>query len=347
MRPVILGNAKDPGRYLLHCHPGLRAGATLRSSCYIAHGSLLAAHRRFVYSIEMARARTYIFLLSLFLLAACNEEKDFMTPKTGEVVLDINAEEFSLNGKVLGKTTTDISNSKNLLIKPLNDELQKIRMLEAKEATKKGIPVDEVKARLHIDENLPYDVFYKVAATLGFGGFSSIQYVIGPNFKEPLAIDMPERRKSPFLEEGVTPFRCNLAKNRRVLDELLEKTSHKKISTDEIMDRRIKDTELLIECARRYIDLSLTLRSNEDFPYVVSLNETGLIDGSKFYTYQNLDDVWKFIEDIRLRRELQDKEDRDLIVVVLENDMLVKKLLSVVNKLKSFGYKVHLAILSG
>ena len=113
------------------------------------------------------------------------------------------------------------------------------------------------------------------------------------------------------------------------------------------MDRRIQDTELLIECARRYIDLSLALRSNGNFPYVVSLNETGLIDGSKFYTYQNLDDVWKFIEDIRLRRELQDKEDRDLIVVVLENDMLVKKLLSVVNKLKSFGYKVHLAILSG
>ena len=261
-----------------------------------------------------------------------------MTPKTGEIVVDVNVDEYSLNGNVIGKTTADISNTKNLLIKPLNDELQKIRMLEAKEATKKGIPVDEVKARLHIDENLPYNVFYKVAATLGFGGFSSIQYVIGSNFNEPLAMDMPERRKSPFLKEGVTPIRCNLAKNRRVLE---------KISTDEIMDRRIKDTELLIECARRYIDLSLTLNSNEDFPYVVSLNETGLIDGSKFYTYQNLDDVWKFIEDIRLRRELQDKEDRDLIVVVLENDMLVKKLLSVVNKLKSFGYKVHLAILSG
>lgn len=270
-----------------------------------------------------------------------------MTPKTGEIVVDVNVDEYSLNGNVIGKTTADISNTKNLLIKPLNDELQKIRMLEAKEATKKGIPVDEVKARLHIDENLPYNVFYKVAATLGFGGFSSIQYVIGSNFNEPLAMDMPERRKSPFLKEGVTPFRCNLAKNRRVLDELSEKTFHKKISTDEIMDRRIKDTELLIECARRYIDLSLALRSNGDFPYVVSLNETGLIDGSKFYTYQNLDDVWKFIEDIRLRRELQDKEDRDLIVVVLENDMLVKKLLSVVNKLKSFGYKVHLAILSG
>jgi len=347
MRPVILSNAKDPGRCLLHCHPGLRAGATLRGSCYIAHGSLLAAHRLFACSIEKARARTYILLLSLFLLAACNGEKDFMTPKTGEVVLDINAEEFSLNGKVLGKTTTDISNSKNLLIKPLNDELQKIRMLEAKEATKKGIPVDEVKARLHIDENLPYNVFYKVAATLGFGGFSSIQYVIGSNFKEPFGVDLPERSQLSFSEDNVDPVRCRLARTRRAIAEFSEKRLHKRISAEKIAARRIKDTELLIECARRYIDFSLTLRSNEDFPYVVSLNETGLVDGEKIYTYENLNDVWKLIEDLRLRRELQDKEDRDLIVVVFENDMLVKNLLSVVNKLKSFGYKVHLAILSG
>ena len=129
-----------------------------------------------------------------------------MTPKTGEIVVDVNVDEYSLNGNVIGKTTADISNTKNLLIKPLNDELQKIRMLEAKEATKKGIPVDEVKARLHIDENLPYNVFYKVAATLGFGGFSSIQYVIGSNFNEPLAMDMPERRKSPFFKRRRNPF---------------------------------------------------------------------------------------------------------------------------------------------
>ncbi|WP_295685299.1 hypothetical protein [uncultured Fibrobacter sp.] len=270
-----------------------------------------------------------------------------MTPKPGEIVVDVNVNEYSLNGTVIGKTAADISNN-DLLIESLVDKLQKIRMAEAKEALRKGIPADESKARLHIDENLPYGDFYKVLASFGFGGFSSIQYVIGSNFKEPLAMDMPERSKAPFSEEGINPFRCNQARFRRGIDELLEKTSHKENLTEEIMDRRIKDTELLIECARKYINLSLSINSKgEGFSYALGLNETGLIDGEKFYTYENLDDVWKLIEDIRLRRGMQDKEDRDLIVVVFENDILVKNLAPVVKKLKSFGYKVHLAILGG
>ena len=267
-----------------------------------------------------------------------------MTPRQGEIVVDVNVNEYSLNGTVIGKTAADISNN-DLLIESLIDKLQKIRMVEAKEALRKGIPADESKAKLHIDENLPYDDFYKVAATLGFGGYSSIQYVIGSNFKEPLAMDMPERSKAPFSEEGINPFRCNQARFRRGIDELLEKTSHKENLTEEIMDRRIKDTELLIECARKYINLSLSINSKgEGFSYALGLNETGLIDGEKFYTYENLDDVWKLIEDIRLRPGMQDKEDRDLIVVTLENDILVKNLVPVFKKLKSFGYKVNLAI---
>jgi hypothetical protein len=258
-----------------------------------------------------------------------------MTPKPGEIVVDVNVNEYSLNGTVIGKTAADISNNDGLLIKPLNDEFQKIRMAES-------------KARLHIDENLPYGDFYKVLASFGFGGFSSFQYVIGSDFKEPLVMNMPERSKAPFSEEGINPFRCNQARFRRGIDELLEKTSHKENLTDEIWDRRIKDTELLIECARRYINLMLSVHSEGDgFSYVLGLNETGLIDGGKAYTYENLDDVWKFIEDIRLRRGMQDKEDRDLIVVTLENDILVKNLAPVVKKLKSFGYKVNLAILGG
>lgn len=291
-----------------------------------------------------------LFLCSLaFLLLACHSaEKEFMTPKPGEIVVDVNVNEYSLNGTVIGKTAADISNNDGLLIKPLNDEFQKIRMVEAKEPLRKGIPADESKARLHIDENLPYGDFYRVLASFGFGGFSSFQYVIGSDFKEPLVMNMPERSKAPFSEEGVNPFRCNQARFRRGIDELSEKTSHKENLTVEIMDRRIKDTELLIECARRYINLSLSVNSKgEGFSYALGLNETGLIDGEKFYTYENLDDVWKLIEDIRLRPGMQDKEDRDLIVVVFENDILVKNLVPVFKKLKFFGYKVNLAILGG
>lgn len=267
-----------------------------------------------------------------------------MTPKQGEVVIDVNTEEYSLNGTVIGKTATDISNNEDLLIMPLDNELQEIRRVEQEEALRKGIPADESNnARLHVDENLSYDVFYKVIATMGFNGYVSFQYVIGSNFREPLDMNLPERSSYHFSDEGINLFSCRREKRQRQLDELSEKKSHKRIITDEILDRRIKDTELLVKCAQKFIDFSLTIRSNGDcLSYVVSLNESGLIDGEKLYTYENIDDVWKFIEDIRLRRELQDKEDSDQIFVSFKKDVLVKNFAPIVKKLKTYGYKIRL-----
>lgn len=292
----------------------------------------------------MTRFTNYFLCLFLLFLVACDSaKKDFMTPKQGEVVIDVNTEEYSLNGTVFGKTAFDIMLNVDLLIMPLDNELQEIRRVEQEEALRKGIPADESNARLHIDENLSYDVFYKVIATMGFNGYVSFQYVIGSNFREPLDMNLPERSSLSFSDEGINLFSCRREKRQRQLDELSEKKSHKRIITDEILDRRIKDTELLVKCAQKFIDLSLAIKSNGNgVSYVVSLNESGLIDGAKFYTYENIDDVWKFIEDIRLRRELQDKEDCDQIFVVLERDMMVKNLAPVVKKLKTYGYKIRL-----
>ena len=300
----------------------------------------------------MTRFTNYFLCLFLFLLVACDSaKKDFMTPKQGGIVIDVNTEEYSLNGTVIGKTATDISNSDDLLIEPLDNELKEIRRVEQEEALRKGIPADESNARLHIDENLSYDVFYKVIATMGFSGYVSIQYVIGSNFREPLDMNLPERSSYPFSDEDINPYSCQRAKKRRQMDKLSVMTPQefKRIITDEKFlyrrtNRRIKDTELLVKCAQKFIDFSLTIRSNGDcLSYEVSLNESGLIDGEKLYTYENIDDVWKFIEDIRLRRELQDKEDSDQIFVSFKKDVLVKNFAPIVKKLKTYGYKVYLA----
>ena len=290
--------------------------------------------------------RYCILWLVLFFLVACsNEEKEFLTPGRWGVVLDVNVNEYLLNGIVIGKTIDDISNNNDLLIKPLGKSLKEIRKVEQENALRKKVPAEESKVKVHFDESLSYDVFYKVFATLGFNGYTSIQYVIGSNFKEPFVMDPPERHYSIFSEDHVDPFRCSQARTRRAIGEFSEKRLHKKISAEEIAARRVKDTELLIECARRYIDLSLALKSKGDTPYVVGLNEAGIIDGEKFYTYQNLDDVWKLIEDLRLRRALQDKEDRNQILVVLDKDIMIKNLVPVVKKLKAFGYKMNFAFI--
>lgn len=254
-----------------------------------------------------------IYLLALifpFLLVACNEEKEFLTPKPGEIVLEVSIDEYSLNGKVLGKTSADILNVDDLLITPINNELRKIRNVEQEKALRKGVPADEgPEVRFHIDDNLSYDAFYKVFATFGFNGYTSIQYVIGSNFRELFSWRLPERSQMTVNE------------------------------------RHKRDKELQIERAGRYLDLLLTVqRDGDDISYVVFLNETGLTDGRKFHEFMNEDDLWKYIEDIRFRRELQEKEDRDDITIVSKKDVLLKNIVPIIKKLTGYGCKIKFAI---
>lgn len=249
----------------------------------------------------------------LFFLAACNEGKDFLTSKNGEIVLDVKADVYSLNGDVLGKTFADILNIDDLLITPLNNELRKIRSIEQEKNIRTGVPTDEEsEVRIRIDENLSYDVFYKVVSTLGFNGYTSIRYVIGCNFREQFSWRLPERNH---------------------------------LSVVNLLDGRINDKELQIEHARRYIDLLLTIECDGDeISYVAFLNETGLTDGRKFHEFKNEDDLWKFIEDIRVRPEFQEKDDRDNVVLVSRKDVLLKNIAPIIKTLTGYGYKVRFAL---
>ena len=277
-----------------------------------------------------------LFSLCVFLLlVACGEEKEFMTPKEGEIVLDVRVDEYSFNGMVLGKTSADILNINNLLITPIDNELRKIRNIEQEKNMRTGVPANEAqKVRLHIDDNLYYDVFFKIVATFGFSGYTSIRYVIGSNFNDVFSLNMSNRNSDS----------CNHS-TREVL-ELLTKSVTKNLSKEEIMDRRIKEKARQIECSRKYIKLSLVVENKEKtLSYTLSLNETGLTDGMKFHEFMNEDDLWKYIEDVRLRRGLKDKEDRDEIIVILKKDVLLKDLLPIVKRLTNYGYQIKFAAL--
>ena len=274
--------------------------------------------------------------LFLFFFVACNEEKEFLTSKPGEIVLDVRADVYSLNGKVLGKTSADILNLDDLLILPIDNELRKVRNIEQEKALRTGVPADEAQeVRLHIDDNLSYEVFYKIVATSGFSGYTLIRYVIGSNFKNSFSFKIPNRSSADVCSQST----------RDVL-ELLTKRMTKNLSKEEIMDRRIKEKARQIECARKYIKLSLVVENKENtLSYTLSLNETGLTDGMKFHEFMNEDDLWKYIEDIRLRRGLKDKDDYDEIIVVLKKDVLLKNLPPIVKRLTSYGYQIKFAAL--
>lgn len=272
--------------------------------------------------------------LSLFLLFACGEEKEFMTPKPGEIILDVNVDEYSLNGNVLGKTFADIFNNDNLLIKSLDKELKRIRRNELKETKENNLSSKELLVKLHFDEDLSFDEFNKVAATFGFSGFTSIQYVIGSNFKEIHTLFLSKRNDE-----------CRQAKSAGVTRLLKRYSGNTDLSNEDVWKQRIKEKAILIECARKYIDLSLTFETIDNkWVYTVGLNETGLTDGNKLYQFENDTDVYKFIEGVRQRRSLNDKEDRDKILLALRKNVLLKDIAPIIKKLTSYGYRINFAL---
>ena len=265
--------------------------------------------------------------LSFFLLFACGEEKEFMTPKPGEIVLDVNVDDYSLNGIVLGKTGMDILSVNDLLITSLYNEIQKIRQTQNNVVQ---------KVKFHVDEKLSFSAFYKVVATFGFNGFSSVQYVIGSNYEDEYDLILPKR--------SLINDTCNqLTTTQRVIDLLSGK-----VSKDEMLAQRVKAKECQIERARKYVDLSLSIEANgNNWAYSVGLNETGLTDGNKIYRFEKDAELWKFIDDVHQRRGLKDKEDTDKILLALRKNVLLKDIAPIIKKLTSYGYKISFALLGG
>ena len=294
-----------------------------------------------------------ILLLSLFLLAACNEEKkEFMTPKPDEPVLDVNVDEYSLNGMVLGKTATDISAIDSLLIEPIYKELRKTREQEQIEVLKTQQSADLAgKIKLHVDENLSYGDFYKSLVSMIYAGYDEISYVIGSNYKD--VFHFSSIRRDPMFSS------CNFFLFKLRWYRLKNLRNRQKLSIGEILDMHTKDEKNEKECYEKYSSLDLLLSyypKGDGNAYVVSLNETFFnesrpFDGFNFYTYDNEADLWKFIENLRSKVEpkIEDRQDRILalldgrsdIELVFEKDIPMKDIAPIIRKLNGYGYRIN------
>ena len=300
--------------------------------------------------------------LSLFLLAACNEEKkEFMTPKPDEPVLDVNVDEYSLNGTVLGKTATDISAIDSLLIEPLYKEVCEVhaKYLEEALGTQETILF---KAKLHVDENLSYGDFYKSLVSMIYAGYDEISYVIGSNYKDVLHFSSI-RRDPMFSSCGFFLFKLRWYRLKNL-------RNRQKLSIGEILEMHTKDEKIEKECYEKNSSLDLLLSyypKGDGNAYVVSLNETFFnesrpFDGFNFYTFDNETDLWKFIENIRSRVESQDKHKEQNKVLKLlvdtlvgpnnislafEKDILMKDIASIIKKLNGYGYRINFVLLDG
>ena len=296
----------------------------------------------------MPKLFAYILFFSLLLLVACDSDKNaFMTPSPNEPVVDVGIDEYSVNGTVVGKTATDILASEDLLIKPLEEELKKIHTIQIEQVLRDSQPFDweASTAKLHVDENLSFDDFYKTIATTGFVGYPNIKYVIGSDFKNVYNLKLPTKSSMCFCS-GDSPMllflRYKYMRHRQ------------KLSFNEILALR-EGGNLILECFEDYNDLDLLLsfyREDKEIVYVLSLNEDALKENSSFhefaiYTFKKEVDLWKFLGEIRSRAELKKKNKAvkcsyDLlgnqVTLIFPKDVLMKDIAPLIKGLNVYGY---------
>ena len=278
-----------------------------------------------------------------------------MTPKPDEPVVDVNVDEYSLNGTVLGKTATDISAIDSLLIEPLYKELRKTREHEQIEVLKTQQSADLAgKIKLHVDENLSYGDFYKSLNSTIYAGYDEISFAIGSNYKDVFHFSFIHRdpmfSSCGFFLFYLSRYRLKHLHNRE------------KLSIDKILDMHTKGEEIEKECYEKYSSLDLLLSfypKDDGFAYVVSLNETFFnesrpFDGFNFYTFDDDADLWKFIENVRSKVESKNGDRRDRVLalidgrkdieLVFEKDIPMKDIAPIVKKLKTYGYRFVFSI---
>ena len=301
----------------------------------------------------MSRLTSYILFLTLFLLAACDSaKKEFETLKEGEILLDINTEEYSLNGTVLGKTATDISAIDDFIDKPLHKEVCRVRMKFQEDALRRGESGDGFDfAKLHVDGNLSYGDFYKAFSSMFFCGYSVFDIAIGSNYKDVFRLSIPSTN---YMWCGLVILRMKGLRYKYL-------RNRQRLSLDEMSEIDVKDRECVED--HETLDLLLSFyRKDDGIAYVVSLNEAyfnkgSRFDGYNFYTFNDENDLWKFIEDVRSRVERQTekkpetKQDRVLrllidaldgpnkITLVFEKDVLMKDIAPIIKKLNTYGYR--------
>ena len=273
--------------------------------------------------------------------------------------MDVNVEEYSVNGNVLGKTKTDISAFDDVFDRPLHKAVSNVRVMALENALRNNLSID-YSAKLHVDENLSYGDFYKSLISMIHAGYDEISYVIGSNYKDVFHFS--------FTGHANPLFNSCAVLLRRMKWYRLEYLRHpQKLSISEILDKYTIDEKIEKECYENYNTLDLLLsyyRKDDGIAYVVSLNETFFnesrpFDGFDFYTFDSEADLWKFIEDVRSRVKSQNKNKEqnkvlELLVNTLvgpnnislafEKDILMKDIAPIIKKLNGYGYRINFSI---
>ena len=186
---------------------------------------------------------------------------------------------------------------------------------------------------MHIAGNCTFNAFGKVMTTLNFEPLvGKVLYVIDKDFGSPIpAIN-------PNYDSEVQRCR-NVSQGIIKVGHMI--TSEKGLTDDEILQKRLKEKQQEADCAENFMMINLILNLyDKTSPFIVTLNELGFLGGKKTYNIASEDEFWKFIDEIRSRESLQNKKDRDQILVVVNREAPVASSSHILRKLNKYGYEM-------
>lgn len=268
--------------------------------------------------------------ITLFLLAACNEEKDSSPFKSSEIVLEVNSENFALNGKVIGNTLEDIFQIDDILIAPLDDEFQKVRE-------------NNVKLRIRFSEDVYYSVFYKILITAAFWGIQPVRYRIGSNSSNVYTFDIREKLRNVEWKDEWANFCFVTLFEKKELISVLEFGNSDYFSNQKLMnDTTYRSSKL--KCTQNYMNLSVFFPvKNSDSKYRVVFYETDSIL-PKVYDLKNEADLLKVLETVRKNENLQSKKDYDWINIFVRDSvdkvMTLNRVEPLIKIMANLGYRM-------
>lgn len=268
--------------------------------------------------------------ITLLLLAACDKEKDSNSFKSSEIVLEVNSENFALNGKVIGNTLEDIFQIDDILIAPLDDEFQKVRE-------------NNVKLRIRFSEDVYYSVFDKILRTAVHNSMQPIRYTIGSNSSNVYIYDIREKLRNVEWKDEWANFCFVTLFEKKELISVLESGNSDYFSNQKLMnDTTYRSSKL--KCTQNYMNLSVLFPvKNSDSKYRVVFYETDSIL-PKVYDLKNEADLLNVLETVRKNENLQSKKDYDWINIFVRDSvdkvMTLNRVEPLIKIMANLGYRM-------
>ena len=284
-----------------------------------------------------------------------------MTPSDEVDVVNITEKDIFFNGERIGDVEKDIvekSGRDEYKIPPLDDILEK----RSRNSRENLIMVTQTTVHIRISTNLLYKVLNRVSGSSLW--WNRAEVVLDDDFKNPISIMRAKGMTIVSKKDGMKmddpcvglPRGIRRVKEKKVKMEIREHLERKGYFQgpdaernaeflNRMREREIRNQERERKCAENFMEMDFYIGEKDGkLDYSLALNESEAVDGFKEHKFQSDEDLWKFLENLKLNKMLEYKLDRDEVMFVAPGDSTIKNFTPYISQFAKRGYKIGFVV---